>query len=201
MCGRYLIIEEIELNEIISAAETSADERLSKLSFTFRSGEICPDNTAPVITADGVRFMTWGFPSLLEGQQPHINVRSETAADSKTFSEAMEARRCIVPASAYFEWKHTGKKRKEKYEFTLPDRSPLYMAGIYAIDGKFAILTRDAPPAMTETHDRMPVILRKSLIQKWLKDSPEAASQAVTDLKFAPVPAKEKNPNQLKLFD
>ena len=201
MCGRYLIeIDEKELKEILSAAETSADERMDKLSFTFRGGEIYPDNTAPVITADGVRFMTWGFPSLVENQHSHINARSETAATSKTFGEAMEVRRCVVPASAYFEWKHTGKKRKTKYEFTLPKRTPLYMAGIYTIDGKFAILTRDAAPTMTEIHDRMPVIIPKSLIDVWINQSPEVMNQAVTILKFAPVPADDKNPNQLKLF-
>ena len=74
------------------------------------------------------------------------------------------------------------------------------MAGIYTIDGKFAILTRDAAPSMTVIHDRMPVILPKSLIQAWLKDSPEVIAQAVTALQFTPVPADEKNPNQLKLI-
>ena len=151
--------------------------------------------------------MTWGFPSILENQHPHINARSETAMNSKTFGEAMAICRCIVPASAYFEWKQTVKKRKEKYEFTLPDREPLYMAGIYTIgpkvsphgDGQFAILTRDAAPAMAEIHDRMPVIIPKSLIKAWFKDSPEAINQAQIELNFAPVPTSDKKPVQLKL--
>ena len=201
MCGRYLIeIDEKELKEIIEAAETSADERLDQLSFMFSGGEIFPGNTVPVITAYGVRFMTWGFPSILDNQHPHINARSETAMTSKTFGEAMTARRCIVPASAYFEWKQTGKKRKLKYEFTLPGRTPLYMAGIYTLNGQFAILTRDAPPAMTDIHDRMPVIINKSLIDAWLGESPEVVEKALTDLQFNPVPASDKNPNQLRLF-
>ena len=200
MCGRYLIeIDEKELREILSTAEISADDRLDKLSFTFEGGEIFPSNTAPVITAEGVRFMTWGFPSISESLNPHINARSETASTSKTFGEAFDARRCVVPASAYFEWKQTGKKRKVKYEFTLPKRTPLYMAGIYTIDGQFAILTRDAAPAITEVHDRMPVILPKSLIKVWLNDSPEVINQALIDLQFAPVPTSDKNPRQLRL--
>jgi len=189
----------MELQEIFEVTETSADERLDQLSFTFSGGEIFPTNTAPVVTVDGLRFMTWGFPSILDNQYPHINARSETAATSKTFGEAIATRRCIIPASAYYEWKHTGKKRKEKYEFTLPGRGPLYMAGIYTADGQFAILTRDAAPAMTEIHDRMPAIIPKSLIKAWLKDSPEAINQAQIELNFAPVPANDKNPNQLKL--
>ena len=74
------------------------------------------------------------------------------------------------------------------------------MAGIYTTDGGFAILTRDAAPSLAHIHDRMPVIIPKSLIQAWLKDSPEVIAQAVTDLKFVPAPASDKNPNQLKLF-
>ena len=209
MCGRYLIeFDADELKEILSTAEDSADERLDQLSFTFSGGEIYPGNTVPVITANGVRYMTWGFPSIVD-KHPHINARSETAMNSKTFGEAMADRRCVVPASAYFEWKQTGKKRKEKYEFTLPDRVPLYMAGIYSTgpevsphgDGRFAILTRDAAPSIMQIHDRMPVILPKPAIDMWLKKSPEVVAQALTDLQFSPVPASDKNPNQLKLFD
>ena len=202
MCGRFLvIIDEAELKDIIASAETSADERLDHLSFTFRGGEIFPSNTAPVITADGVRFMTWGFPSIAN-KKPHINARSETAMTSKTFREAMTTRRCVVPASAYFEWQMHGavKKRKTKYEFTLPKREPLYMAGIYTTEGQFAILTRDAAPAMTEIHDRMPVIIPKPSIEAWLKKSPEVMGDALTALQFEPVPASDKNPNQLRLF-
>ena len=112
----------------------------------------------------------------------------------------MATKRCIVPASAYFEWKDLGKKKKAKYEFRLKEGSPLYMAGIYTIDGHFAILTHDAAPTMSEIHDRMPVILPKSLIDVWLKQSPEVVSQAVTDLQFVLVPTSDKKPNQLRLF-
>ena len=74
------------------------------------------------------------------------------------------------------------------------------MAGIYSTDGQFAILARNAASAIMQIHDRMPVILPKSLIDVWLKQSPEVMSQALTDLQFSPVPASDKNPNQLRLF-
>ena len=112
----------------------------------------------------------------------------------------MASRRCVVPASAYYEWKQLGKKRKVKYELTLPGRTPLYMAGIYSTDGQFSILTRDAAPAIADIHDRMPVIIPKSLIQSWINDSPEVMSHAVTNLQFIPISANDKNPNQLMLF-
>jgi len=45
----------------------------------------------------------------------------------------------------------------------------------------------------------MPVLLTKSLIEAWLKQSPEVLNQAITDLQFVPVPVSEKNPQQLRL--
>ena len=217
MCGRYLIeIDEKELKEIIAEVEKSGDERSLQLSATFKGGEIFPGSIVPVITANNkVRFMTWGFPSIVNKSSHtpqgvissrarpgihHINARSETAATSKTFGEAMASRRCVVPASGYYEWKSLDKKNKTKYEITLPGRTPMYMAGIYSSDERFAVLTRAAAPAITEIHDRMPVILHKSLIHAWLNDSPEVMKEALTDLHFAPVSASEYYGSREPLF-
>jgi putative SOS response-associated peptidase YedK len=165
----------------------------------FNSGEIFPGTAAPVITSEReVRFMTWGFPDWT-GKRPHINARSETAAAARTFREAMAVRRCIIPASSYYEWKSVDKKQKEKYEFRLPDHSAFYIAGIYSPDGRFAVLTREAGPGLSEIHDRMPVILPKELTSVWLVESPEVMLEAVTELDFAPVPV-EPGTEQMRLF-
>jgi putative SOS response-associated peptidase YedK len=187
MCGRYYIdIAEKNLRDIIVAAagqHVAGRERVG----IFRGGEIFPSNIAPVLTDDrGTVFMSWGFPNLL-GKRPHINARSETASTSKTFREAMDGCRCLVPATSYFEWKKLGPKLKQKHEFKLPGSSPLYMAGIFSLDGKFAILTREAAPAIAEIHDRMPVILPKGLTTVWLKESTSVLGEALTDLLFEPV--------------
>jgi putative SOS response-associated peptidase YedK len=202
MCGRYLVeISEEELNGIVAAAVKNVAEHSEQFSFTFSGGEIFPGSIAPVITANNeVSFMTWGFPGIIAGRHPHINVRSETAVTSKTFGSAVAARRCLVPASAYYEWKTHDKKHKTKYEFTLPDQSPIYMAGIYSIDGRFAILTRVATPAIFEIHDRMPVIIPKSRIGIWLKESLNVLSEALTDLQFVPASASDKQSKQMSLF-
>ena len=56
---RFLIeLDDSEIKEILTAAEDSADERLDQLYFTFSGGEIYPGNTVPIITANGVRYMT-----------------------------------------------------------------------------------------------------------------------------------------------
>ena len=211
MCGRYLVeISEEELREIAAALDTTpADGAVSpcgnsdELTFTFagKGGEIFPGSVAPVITGNNeVRFMKWGFPGII-AKQSYINARSETAAASRTFGEAMAARRCIVPASGYYEWKTRDKKHKAKYKFTIPDQTLMFMAGIYSVDGQFAILTRAAVSAITEIHDRMPVILSKSLAEMWLQESPDALNEALTDLEFSPVPAVDKQPEQTSLFN
>jgi putative SOS response-associated peptidase YedK len=186
MCGRYFVeIGEEELREIVAEAERNARWR------DFGGGEVFPGTVAPVIASSGAGFMKWGFPGG-DGRRPLINARSETAAVARAFCEAWADRRCIVPASGYFEWKPAGAGLKEKYAFTLPNRQPMYMAGIYSPCGQFAILTRDAAPALAAIHGRMPVIIPKPLAGAWLRASPSAAGEALgealEDLRFAAVP-------------
>jgi putative SOS response-associated peptidase YedK len=165
MCGRYLFdANEPELSAIFSDAAM----RINVTDCTFIGGEIFPGNTVPVLTGkNGAVFMTWGFPSLVD-RRPHINARSETVASAKTFRQAMAERRCLVPASKYFEWRKPDSGRKEKYAFRLQDGSPFYMAGIFSDNGKFAILTRGAVPTLSDIHDRMPVVVPKKLMRNWL---------------------------------
>jgi len=200
MCGRFLIeIDDKDLASIVEAAERNIRDRSSQS--VFNGGEIYPGSVAPVITADGdAQFMTWGFPPLKTGSRPHINVRSETAITAPTFGEAMASRRCLVPAAGYYEWKTLDKKSKQKYMFTLPDRAPLYMAGIYSGDGRFAILTRAATPAVADIHDRMPVIVPKALSAAWLMETSDVLKDALTDLEFTPVPSGNGPPEQFSLF-
>ena len=199
MCGRYLVeADEMEMREIIALAEKDA---CFSSAAAFTDGEVFPGNAAPVITAGrGARFMVWGYPALNAGRRPHINARSETAAALKTFGGAMAARRCVVPASGYFEWKALGKKSKEKYLFTLPGRALMHMAGIYSDDGRYAILTREAGPAFCGIHDRMPAIIPKALVAVWLAGTPGVLGEAVTALRFERVPEDAGLPEQLSLF-
>ena len=185
MCGRYFVdINETEIQNIIASAKHNDND--SAQTTLFKGGEIFPTNTVPVITAADTRFMVWGFPDYT-GKRPLINARSETASVTRTFKESFAQRRCIVPATSYFEWKTLPDKRaKQKYEFKLTDKSLLYLAGIYSLDGRFAILTRAAVSCLTEIHDRMPVILPFELSDIWLNKSPDIMNNALTELLFAP---------------
>ena len=187
MCGRYFIDpDDIELEELLSLTEKLLADA-SGLP-PLKGGEIFPGATVPVITADKTQLMIWGYPGFA-AKRPLINARSETAAVKKTFSAAMAARRCLIPASGYYEWKTLGNKRKEKYAFRLSDRTIMLMAGIYAPGGRFAILTREAAPAISEIHNRMPVIIPRNLSAAWLSVTPEALREAADDVFFTLAPS------------
>jgi putative SOS response-associated peptidase YedK len=182
MCGRYGMFEEEiddEMREImreinrryIGAAELAA----------MKTGEICPTDVVPVLAMGNsgreARLMTWGFPKW-QGPGVIFNARSETASEKTMFRDALARRRCVVPSTGFYEWKHeAGKAKKEKYLLTLPGERMLYMAGFYGYfrdrsgrpyDG-FVIMTAAANESIAPLHDRMPVILPASGLGLWLE--------------------------------
>lgn len=148
----------------------------------IKSGEIFPSNIVPVLSQQGkdteAHLFSWGFPSW-QGKGLIINARSETVTEKPMFRQAFLNRRCIIPSTGFYEWKHIdGQKKKDKYLFRLPGRMVLYMAGIYALLEKdnikfpgFVILTTAANSSVKTIHDRMPVILQPEEKEAWLTDN------------------------------
>jgi putative SOS response-associated peptidase YedK len=118
-----------------------------------------------------------------------INARSETAAQKPSFREAFRQRRCLVPASGFFEW--TDRPARRPYYFSRADGRLCVFAGLWETwrgpDGadlaSCAILTTTANAIVAEVHERMPVILERERFALWLDGSP-AAAQAL----LAPAP-------------
>jgi putative SOS response-associated peptidase YedK len=185
MCGRYYIDTEEE-NVKTRAILAELEKRRLPMSDQVRGGEIYPSQVAPVILREAgqgvtVRPMKWGFPRVGGGGMV-INSRSEKADVTPMFQRAVRERRCLVPASWFFEWRRTeGRKTKDKFAFLLKEAHGdelMYLAGVYGqflggfegggYDG-FTILTREADGQMSPYHDRMPVILRDEELKKaWL---------------------------------
>lgn len=105
-----------------------------------------------------------------------INAKSETVTALNMFKGAFRNDRVLIPANSFYEWKDTGVRKKERYEFEFDE--PLFaFAGIAReceIKGRHrncgVILTTVANDAVKPIHtkDRMPVIVHKYDYEKWL---------------------------------
>lgn len=149
---------------------------------------IAPTQRALIIRLDpgGHRvadLLRWGLlpvfaKSRAEGSKM-INCRSETAATKPAFRRAFKERRCIVPASGFYEWQEVeGQKQTQPYYLTLKSGNPAAFAGLWESwhdpenDGErvetFTILTTTATDVIGEVHDRMPITLDREVWPVWL---------------------------------
>lgn len=167
MCGRYYINDDL-VNEI----EKIVRRVNNKL---YHKGDVYPTNTIPVIHGSKefksieLSNMTWGFPKSKE-KGLIINARCETVKEKITFSDSALERRCIIPASGFYEWD----KEKNKVRFEREDKNILYIAGIWKFyEGakRFVILTTQADEFVRDVHDRMPVVLEQEEIENWIFDN------------------------------
>lgn len=99
----------------------------------------------------------------------HINARSETALERRTFASSTKQRRCLIPARGFYEWDKT----KNKVSFERPDKQVMLLAGIwntYSLEKRFTILTTAANESVKQVHNRMPLIMEPSEAETWLLD-------------------------------
>lgn len=105
-----------------------------------------------------------------------FNARAETVDEKPSFRKAFRARRCLIPASGFYEWKQEG-ARKQPYRIGLPGRAPFAMAGLWecwqppegAVVESCTILTCGPNAFMQTMHNRMPVILEPASFDQWLQ--------------------------------
>ena len=199
MCTRFYADIDKELKPFVDEAQRAsfAQQMMINLSRPLTmSGEIRPTDIAAVIAPakNGQRAvfpMQWGFH--VDGlKAPLVNARIETAPEKPTFRDSWYRRRCIIPASWYFEWQHItmpdGRKRTgEKYSIQPRDSDVTWLAGLYRFEEKngfrypvFVVLTRPPSDAVSGIHDRMPVILPESSIDEWIAPDGEPGKTAGT---------------------
>jgi len=151
--------------------------------------------TQPVATVrldHGARrfaLVRWGLvPSWVKDPKSFsllINARSETAAEKPSFRAAMRYRRCLFPASGFYEWRRGPNKQKQPYWISPKDGGVLAFAGLWETwsdrDGgeidSGCILTTAANDTLAQIHDRMPVIIDPAEFARWLEagDNPPGA--------------------------
>ncbi len=192
MCGRYYIDDDTarEIEKLVN----EIGEKLA------RKGDIKPTNDTLVLhkeqTALAASNMAWGFPGF-EKQKLMINARSESVMEKRTFKDSFLSRRCIVPASGYYEWD----KDRNKVRFEKADKGILFMAGVwkpFEENNRFVILTTTANDSVVTVHDRMPLILEQDEWENWIFEdsfSEYAIHKVPTELRSI------RTYNQLSLFD
>lgn len=151
----------------------------------------------PVVTAEKeMQVYKWGLVPFWEKtvkkaeeiRRMTYNAKAETLFQKPAFREPATSRRCIVPSTGFFEWRHEG-DQKIPYYIYLKDSEIFSMAGIYDIWNNpetdellysFSIITTGANPLMASIHNtnkRMPVILSREDEEKWL--DPKLSPQQV----------------------
>lgn len=182
MCTRYYMELSPQLRPYIEAANRSSlrEKMVARLGRGMvMEGEVKPGDIAPVIATSqkghlSAYPMVFGFP--VKAGSLILNARSETAAQKPLFREAWSKRRCIIPASWYYEWQHIAagdgkKKAGDKYMFQPVNSNVTWICGLYRIDDGFpyfVILTRDAAEDLRAIHDRMPLILPSCAVSQWI---------------------------------
>lgn len=191
MCTRFYVEPDTEeIQETIAAAQRSKLARsfLKDGNRMLTSGEIRPTNVVAVMATGKSRQKTafpmkWGFQ--IPGKQLIVNARVETAAEKPTFREAFAEHRCVIPASWYYEWEHyldsSGQKKTgEKYMIQPEGVTMTFLAGLYRIENGFpvfVVLTKEPSKELRKIHDRMPVMLPRNKIEKWI--SPDIKPESV----------------------
>lgn len=198
MCGRYVTPDTTSIQSWWKLPLISPDQ------FPFHYNT-APTLSVPVIHAIPERgnelcLARWGLI-------PHwwkdtnlpsfsFNARSEEAHAKPMWRDALQHSRCIMPAAGWYEWQvregvdsKTGKPKpvKQPYFLFKPNEPVMGIAGLLSAwmsaDGPVmtcALLTKAAPPALLEVHDRMPVILGRDECDQWLQ--PDLKKEAVIDL-------------------
>lgn len=172
MCGRYEI-----LNGQLIFTRFRVRNEPSQL---LQNLDVRPSQQIPVIVTDHeFELMQWGLVPFwardVKLGYKTINARSEGIENKPSFKRALCTQRCIIPASAFFEWQGSP-GLKTKYRIARPDRDMFGLAGLYDIWKSPAgnelktctIITTTPNAVVAPIHNRMPVILLPNDEEEWL---------------------------------
>lgn len=195
MCGRFAL-----------TATTKEIEKLKpglKIKYDYKPNpNFSPTMMIPIIKNTNVDEMepaVWGLiPSWAKDSSfsnKLFNARAESLEEKPSFRNNFKSKRCIIPASCYFEWKNIeGSKKKQKFIIKSSNNDLLFFAGLWDIwvdnHGKqiqsTTIITCEPNLDLSDIHNRMPVILKTQAQDIWL--APNIDSQ---ELKCLLIPYSE----------
>jgi putative SOS response-associated peptidase YedK len=201
MCGRYLLHADPKLIERAFGAEFSQIPRELVPRWNIAPTQIVPivrnqpgrelkivrqgeGGERELVTVRWGLIPAWAKDPAIGNRM--INARAEGVADKPAFRSAFRTRRCIVPASGFFEWMRQGRGPKQPYLIRHRDGELIGFAGLWEswedratgeVVETCTIITCEPNALMAELHDRMPVILDPAHYDRWLDPSVPGAEE------------------------
>jgi putative SOS response-associated peptidase YedK len=187
VCGRFALFASPELvAEYFALAESPP----VAAHYNVTPGQ---DIAAVRVDRDGVRrlrALRWGLVPFWAKDatigRRLINARLDSLASKPAFREALTRRRCLIPASGFYEWGVDAAGKKQPF-FIRPRGEPLLaIAGLWErwrTQGAepletCVIVTTEANALLAPIHDRMPVVLSRAAQDVWLDPSSDVATIA-----------------------
>jgi len=185
MCGRLATTLPSEAMAQLFAAKPANDLPV------VPNYNVCPTTQIHVVRAGEngrtLVAMRWGLlPTWYKETNSGpllINARAETIAQKPAFRTACRERRCLIPASGFYEWTETKDGKRLPWYITRADGAPIVLAGIWQAwthDGErhatCAVVTIAAGKTMSAIHHRVPVLVRAPDFGKWLGEEGKGAS-------------------------
>ncbi len=198
MCGRFtLTVNKEQLQQAFPGVDVGPS--------VAPRYNIAPTQPVAVIANNApsrLDYFVWGLiPSWAKDPtigSRMINARADTLAEKPSFRTAYRRRRCLIPASGFYEWKQDpGSKSKTPMYISLASGKPFAFAGLWdlwnAPDGSqvlsCTIITTEPNEMMASIHNRMPVILDPDVYSLWL--DPNERRPDELDSLLRPYPAGE----------
>lgn len=196
MCGRFVVAKAV--GEILNIFE--ADEVIGEVPGI--SYNVAPTQQIAIVvdrafekSTDGapvgelsreIHSARWGLvPRWAKGPNegaPLINGRIESILEKPSFKDSVHRRRCVIPASGYYEWHVNEDGTKQPFYINAGSDGMFALAGLYewwadpakaANDpGRWLLsattLTKHTAPELAHIHDRNPVLLSPATFEAWI---------------------------------
>jgi putative SOS response-associated peptidase YedK len=203
MCGRYALFGPFSRRDPAWVAQWL--EQLVTATGGEARYNIAPSQEVPAFVVDGdhtrVLQLRWGLiPSWARDTRiaySTINARAESVSEKPAFRGTWRAgRRCLIPASGWYEWQTSGKLKQPWFIDAGAERNPLLLAGLWenwrGPDGaeiaSCSIITVPANARIEHLHVRQPLVLEPDRWRDWLTLAPANAAEflrAAADLPYA----------------
>lgn len=200
MCGSFALGEPTDVLTDVFDVDL-VGENLPTLSWNIRPTQqinIIVDTSSEGTVHRRIESARWSLiPTWVKGELPKFstfNARSEDAATKAAWKESVVSKRCLVPASGYYEWVE---KEGKKVPVYIHSEHTVAFAGLYSwwrahSDDPWmltaTILTMATVPELASIHDRNPVPLPPTLWSQWLKPGVKGTQELIDEAVRAAIP-------------